>query len=85
MKGVLESDTDPLVLHEWNGDPMADESWTSRRHTPSVATAGSLPDYYEVLQVSPNADVEIIQAAHKRLLEKWLSTEGPVTPPRLSG
>jgi|SRR5262245_57879589 len=35
------------------------------------------PDYYEVLQVSPNADEEIIQAAHKRLVEKWLSKMKP--------
>ncbi len=29
------------------------------------------PDYYEVLQVSPNADEEIIQAAYRRLAMKW--------------
>jgi hypothetical protein len=34
----------------------------------SVATP---PDYYEVLQVSPNAEAEIIEAAYKRLVHKW--------------
>lgn len=29
------------------------------------------PDYYEVLQVSPNAEGEVIQAAYKRLVDKW--------------
>jgi curved DNA-binding protein CbpA len=29
------------------------------------------PDYYEALQVSPNADGEVIQAAYNRLVEKW--------------
>src|SRR5438067_2224917 len=28
-------------------------------------------DYYEVLQVSPNADEDVIQAAYKRLTSKW--------------
>ena len=59
---------------------MADESWRTRRITPPVGTADSQPDYYEVLQVSPNADVEVIQAAHKRLLEKWFSDRKPGDP-----
>ena len=29
------------------------------------------PDYYEVLQVSPNAEEEVIQAAFRRLSWKW--------------
>src|SRR5262249_5250179 len=28
-------------------------------------------DYYEVLQVTPNAEEEIIQAAYRRLAAKW--------------
>ncbi len=36
-----------------------------------------LPDYYEVLQVSPNADTEIIQAAYKRLVDKWQNDRRP--------
>lgn len=35
------------------------------------------PDYYEVLQVSPNADGEVIQAAYRRLVEKWHSERTP--------
>ena len=31
----------------------------------------TLPDYYEILQVSPNADEEVVQAAYKRLALKW--------------
>ncbi len=31
----------------------------------------SSDDYYEILQVSPNADEEIIQAAYKRLAFRW--------------
>jgi hypothetical protein len=39
-----------------------------------------LPDYYEILQVSPNADVDIIQAAHKRLAFKWHPDRRPGDP-----
>jgi hypothetical protein len=42
--------------------------------------AKTLPNYYEVLQVSPNADVEIIQAAHRRLVEKWHTERQPGDP-----
>lgn len=35
------------------------------------ATSQPKPDYYEVLQVSPNADPEVIQAAYRRLMAKW--------------
>src|SRR5579871_2407598 len=31
----------------------------------------SLPDYYEILQVSPHADAEVIQAAYRRLCLKY--------------
>jgi len=39
-----------------------------------------LPDYYEILQVSPNADVEFIVAAYKRLVEKWHLDRQPGDP-----
>jgi hypothetical protein len=39
-----------------------------------------LPDYYEVLQVSPNAEVEIIQAAYKRLAFKCHPDRRPGDP-----
>ena len=35
------------------------------------------PDYYEVLQLSPNADEEIIQAAYRRLAMKWHPDRNP--------
>src|SRR5438067_2528913 len=35
------------------------------------------PDYYEVLQVSPNAEAEIIQAAYWRLAQKWHPDRNP--------
>ncbi len=38
------------------------------------------PDYYEVLQVSPNADAEVIQAAYRRLVEKWQATRSVGDP-----
>lgn len=38
------------------------------------------PDYYEVLQVSPNADGEVIQAAYKRLVDMWHSERRPGDP-----
>ncbi|MBI5054814.1 MAG: DnaJ domain-containing protein, partial [Chloroflexi bacterium] len=28
-------------------------------------------DYYEILQVSPNAELEVIEAAYKRLARKY--------------
>jgi len=34
-------------------------------------------DYYEILQVSPNADEEVIQAAYKRLAFKWHPDKRP--------
>jgi curved DNA-binding protein CbpA len=34
-------------------------------------------DYYEILQVSPNADPEVIQAAYRRLAEKWHPDRNP--------
>jgi curved DNA-binding protein CbpA len=40
----------------------------------SMATA---PDYYEVLQVSPNAEAEVIQAAYRRLAMKWHPDRNP--------
>lgn len=36
-----------------------------------------LPDYYEVLQVSPNAEEEIIQVAYRRLAAKWHPDKRP--------
>jgi curved DNA-binding protein CbpA len=40
----------------------------------------TLPDYYEVLQVSPNAEVEVIEAAHRRLAFKWHPDRRPGDP-----
>jgi curved DNA-binding protein CbpA len=37
-------------------------------------------DYYEALQVSPNADGEVIQAAYNRLVEKWHAERRPGDP-----
>ncbi len=37
-------------------------------------------DYYEVLQVSPNADEEVIQAAYRRLAMKWHPDRNPGDP-----
>jgi curved DNA-binding protein CbpA len=37
-------------------------------------------DYYEILQVSPNADEEVIQAAYKRLAFKWHPDRRPGDP-----
>lgn len=37
-------------------------------------------DYYEVLQVSPNADSEVIQAAYRRLAMKWHPDRNPGDP-----
>jgi hypothetical protein len=38
------------------------------------------PDYYEILQVSPNAEDEIIQAAYRRLAQKWHPDRRPGDP-----
>jgi curved DNA-binding protein CbpA len=38
------------------------------------------PDYYELLQVSPNADAEIIQVAYRRLARKWHPDVNPGDP-----
>jgi curved DNA-binding protein CbpA len=35
------------------------------------------PDYYEILQVSPNADAEVIEAAYRRLAKKWHPDKNP--------
>jgi hypothetical protein len=35
------------------------------------------PDYYEVLQVSPSADPEVVQAAYRRLSLKWHPDRNP--------
>src|SRR5437899_1049368 len=40
----------------------------------------TLPDYYEVLQVSPNAEEDIIQAAYRRLAQKWHPDRRPGDP-----
>jgi hypothetical protein len=40
----------------------------------------SADDYYEILQVSPNADEEVIQAAYKRLAFKWHPDKQPGDP-----
>lgn len=37
-------------------------------------------DYYEILQVSPKADEEIIQAAYRRLAQKWHPDKNPGDP-----
>jgi curved DNA-binding protein CbpA len=36
----------------------------------SVATNQPLPDYYTVLQVHPDADFEVIEAAYRQLMKK---------------
>jgi tetratricopeptide (TPR) repeat protein len=38
------------------------------------------PDYYEVLQVSPTSDREVIRAAYNRLVEKWHTERTPGDP-----
>lgn len=38
------------------------------------------PDYYEALQVSPAADPEVIEAAYRRLVEKWQAERQPGDP-----
>ncbi len=38
------------------------------------------PDYYEVLQVSPNAEEDIIQVAYRRLALKWHPDRRPGDP-----
>ena len=38
------------------------------------------PDYYEVLQVSPYAEEEIIQAAYRQLARKWHPAKNPGDP-----
>ena len=38
------------------------------------------PDYYEVLQVSNKAEPEVIEAAYKRLVEKWQAERRPGDP-----
>ena len=58
---------------------MADERIISK---PSVsvlkgARLTAPPDYYEVLQVSPNAEAEIIEAAYKLLVDKWHCERNP--------
>lgn len=40
----------------------------------------TLPDYYEVLQVSPSADEDIIEAAYRRLAKKWHPDRNPGDP-----
>lgn len=37
----------------------------------------ALPDYYEALLVSPNADVEIITATYRKLALKWHPDRNP--------
>jgi S1-C subfamily serine protease len=39
-----------------------------------------VPDYYEILQFSPNADPEIIQAGYKRLVDRWNANRKPGDP-----
>jgi len=46
------------------------ELLNARAGRSTAANWQSLPDYYEILQVSPNADIEVIQAAYKRLAFK---------------
>ncbi len=48
--------------------PVGDVSWPTA------------PDYYEVLQLSPNADEDIIQAAYKRLTDRWHADRRPGDP-----
>ncbi len=35
------------------------------------------PNYYELLQVSPDAEIDIIQSAYKRLVQKWHADRKP--------
>ena len=36
-----------------------------------MAVKGALPDYYAVLQVQPDADIEVISAAYRQLMKKY--------------
>src|SRR5947209_4704824 len=38
------------------------------------------PDYYEVLQVSPNAGADVIRAAYRRLALRWHPEKNPGNP-----
>ena len=41
----------------------------------------TLPDYYEILQVSPRAELDVIQAAYSRLATKFTLIEISGTNP----
>jgi tetratricopeptide (TPR) repeat protein len=43
----------------------------------SMPITSDCQEYYEVLQVSPNADREVIQAAYSRLVDKWHAQRRP--------
>src|SRR5215472_3944674 len=42
-----------------------------QRQYPGTCSYTSTPDYYKVLQVDPMADVEVIDAAYRRLARKY--------------
>jgi hypothetical protein len=46
-------------------DPQAEKQF------PAPAAAGSLPDYYEMLQISSNADTEMIQRVFRLLAQRY--------------
>ncbi len=58
--------------------PRAKEDTRGPSPSPSASSLPSTqPDYYGTLQVSPNADGEIIQVAYKRLVERWHADRVP--------
>src|SRR5581483_266101 len=73
-----------LAVLEWRRHPNPPQP--ARGVAPRGPTFGrnramaGPPDYYEILQVSPNADDEVIQAAFKRLALKWHPDRRPGDP-----
>jgi hypothetical protein len=75
-KAITEHGFSYFCSLEFRRDELVSR-WRDRPWEVSVATT---PDYYEVLQVSPNADTEIIEAAYRRLALKWHPDRNPGDP-----
>lgn len=65
-------------------NPLFGENTVARRFVPAVGRGceggpGMVapPDFYEILQVSPNADADIIRLAYRRLSQKWHPEKNP--------